>query len=242
MSKKLKMMIALTVLMMVGFISTSLLSYFTARNSLFDQVSNSALPLTSDNIYSKIQQDLLLPIFISSVMAQDTFVRDWTIAGEKDPDKIVRYLNEIQHKYHTVTSFYVSERTRNYYHPSGIIKQVSKKELQDAWYFRNRTMKAEYEINIDRDSADMSSMTVFINHRVFDYSGNFIGVIGIGLGVKTVQTLIEQYQQCFARIIFFTIGPLKIGETNRGISFTLKATHFPRKLSPKTTWNFLAPP
>ena len=63
---------ALTLLMIVGFTATSLTSYFVARDSLSSNISDQMLPLTSDNIYSEIQRDLLRPILISSVMASDT--------------------------------------------------------------------------------------------------------------------------------------------------------------------------
>ena len=44
----------------------------------------------SDTLYSEIQQDLLKPIFVSSLMAHDTFLRDWVLDGEKDPQQMVR--------------------------------------------------------------------------------------------------------------------------------------------------------
>lgn len=203
MSRKSKVMLTLSILLTAGFLTTSIVSYFVARDSLSEQIAESALPLTSDNIYSEIQQDLLQPIFISSLMAQDTFVRDWTIGGEKDVNKIIRYLKEIQDRYQTVTSFFVSEKTRRYYHSSGVLKSVSETDPQDSWYFRVRSMPDDYEINIDRDSADLTKMTVFVNHRVFDYAGKYIGTIGVGLGVKTVKDLIENYQQRYGRTIFF---------------------------------------
>ena len=80
-----------------------------------EQIAQDALPLTSDNLYSEIQQDLIRPVFISSLMAQDTYVRDWTLHGEQQQEAIVKYLKEIQSRYDTVTSFFVSERTHRYY-------------------------------------------------------------------------------------------------------------------------------
>ncbi len=44
-----------------------------------------------NNIYTEINRDLLTPIFISSVMANDTFLKDWIISGEEDVDKIIEY-------------------------------------------------------------------------------------------------------------------------------------------------------
>lgn len=104
--RKLIFVSALTALMVLGFLATSLTSYFVARDSISRNISEQMLPLTSDNIYSEIQRDLLRPILISSVMATDTFVRDWALSGEDDNTQIIAYLTEIQQEYNTITAFF----------------------------------------------------------------------------------------------------------------------------------------
>jgi len=192
-----------TLLLLVGFLATSLASYFVSRQSLRDAVIDTELPLTSDNIYSEIQKDLIQPIVISSVMATDTFLRDWVIDGEKDPDRITAYLKAIKDRYNAFTSFFISDRTRIYYHADGILKRVDESELRDQWYFRVRDMILPYEINVDPDLANQDAMTIFINYRVMDYSGNFLGASGIGLTVNAVRTLIDDYQSRFGRTVYF---------------------------------------
>jgi hypothetical protein len=194
---------ALTALMIVGFMATSLTSYFVAQESLSRNVSEQMLPLTSDNIYSEIQRDLLRPILISSVMATDTFVRDWALEGEEDSTRIISYLNEIQQQYDTITAFYVSDATRQYYHPSGVLKTVSEQDPTDAWYFRVRGLQQDYEVNVDTDTADRSRVSIFINYRVLDYNGQYIGATGVGLSVAAVTRLIDVYQQRYDRSIYF---------------------------------------
>ncbi|MDP2283355.1 MAG: diguanylate cyclase [Pseudohongiella sp.] len=194
---------ALTALMIVGFMATSLTSYFVAQESLSRNVSEQMLPLTSDNIYSEIQRDLLRPILISSVMATDTFVRDWALEGEEDSTRIISYLNEIQQQYDTITAFYVSEATRQYYHPTGVLKTVSEQDPADAWYFRVRGLQQDYEVNVDTDTADRSRVSIFINYRVLDYNGQYIGATGVGLSVAAVTRLIDIYQQRYDRSIYF---------------------------------------
>lgn len=80
--------IVVSLLLAAGFLVTSLTSFFVSRASVRAQIAESALPLTSDNIYSEIQRDLLRPVFISSLMATDTFVRDWVVHGEVDATRI----------------------------------------------------------------------------------------------------------------------------------------------------------
>ena len=201
--QKRSLILILSLVLVAGFLTTSLASFFVSRASLRSQIALQELPLTSDNIYSEIQRDLLRPIFISSLMANDTFVRDWIIGGESDSASIVKYLREIKDKYNTFTSFFVSEYSRSYYHAGGILKTVKETEERDLWYFRVRKMAGDYEINIDPDMANKDSMTIFINYKVYDYIGNFIGATGVGLRVSAVNELIRRYQENYDRSIYF---------------------------------------
>ncbi|HWU82572.1 MAG TPA: GGDEF domain-containing protein, partial [Methylophilaceae bacterium] len=95
---KQKLITALCILLSMGFIITSFASYFVSRETIRESIIEDELPLTSDNIYSEIQKDLVRPTFISSMMASDTFLRDWIIDGEKDLAQITKYLGEIRQR------------------------------------------------------------------------------------------------------------------------------------------------
>lgn len=198
-----RFVIALLALLGAGFLLISVLSYFVAEHAMDERIAGEILPLTSDNVYSEIERDLLRSILISSLMASDTFVRDWVTAGEEDPEAIIRYLREIQREYGTTTAFFVSEDTRNYYHPTGIIKQVDPQDPADGWYFRARRITDEYQINIDHDTADRTRLSIFVNYRVVDSEGRFLGLTGIGLAVEQVVDLIESYERRYSRDIYF---------------------------------------
>ncbi len=205
-----RFLIVLGLLLVAGFSATSWISYHVSQQALRHQIIDNELPLTSDNIYSEIQRDLLPPVFISSLMANDSFLRNWVITGEKEPGKITQFLYETQRKYNTFTSFFVSERTRLYYQAKGILKTVKNDNAQDSWYFRVRRMKADHEINVDPDQANQYAMTIFVNNKVFDFNGNYIGATGVGLKVGDVKRIIESYHKRFNRIINFTSPEGKI--------------------------------
>ncbi|MEG0883849.1 MAG: hypothetical protein RSH52_21700, partial [Janthinobacterium sp.] len=76
-SIKYRLLILLTLILGAGFMATSLASYLASRQAIEHGIADQTLPLTGDNIYSEIQKDMLRPVFISSLMAHDTFVRDW---------------------------------------------------------------------------------------------------------------------------------------------------------------------
>ena len=200
---KYRLLVWIGVVLVVGFLATSIVSYVVSINSVRDGIGDQALPLTGDSIYSEIQKDILRPVFISSLMAHDTFVRDWIIDGEKGQDQIIRYLKEIKLKYGVVTSFLVSDKTHKYYYAEGTLKAVQEAESRDAWFFRVRAMKPDYETNVDNDMANRDKMTIFINYRVLDFNGNFIGATGVGMTLDTMAHLIDSYQERFRRNIYF---------------------------------------
>ena len=232
-------------LLIAGFLVTSLTSYYVSRSSVRSEIILNELPLTSDTIYSEIQRDLLRPVLISSLMAHDTFLRDWLLRGEEDPVEIQNYLNEIKTKHNTFTSFLVSDKSRNYYYSDGILKKISTNEIRDVWYFRVREMQDEYEINIDPDLANRDAMTIFINYRVFDYNGNYIGATGVGLTVNAVRKLINTYQEKFDRTVYFIdkTGTVKLCGANfpdnvTNIFTNQDYTGFVENFSPGTECSF----
>lgn len=186
-----------------GFLTTSLLSYYASRDSIRDHIINTELPLTSDTVYSEIQKDLVRPTLISSMMARDTFLRDWVLAGEQDSEQMTRYLREVQEHYGAFTSFFVSDRSSTYYQSKGVLKKIRPNEARDVWYYRLRMQPEPYEVNVDVDMANADRLTIFLNHKVMDYDGNFIGAAGVGLAVDAVVTLIDQYQQRYGRSVYF---------------------------------------
>lgn len=198
-----RLLLLLGLLLSLGFVLTTLVSYYVSKNGIHRSIVDSELPLTSDNIYSEIQKDLIRPVFIASMMAGDTFLRDWVLRHERDVPALTKFLGEVRSRYGTFTSFFVSERTRNYYHPDGLLRKVSEDNPQDNWYFRVRRLEEPYEINVDTDTRSRDTLTVFINYRVYDYDGGLMGVTGVGLTVDTVRKLLAGYQQRYKRSVYF---------------------------------------
>lgn len=222
---KARLITVISLLLCAGFLATSLVSYFVSRDAIRASITLTELPLTSDNVYSEIQKDLIRPVLISSMMARDTFLRDWVIAGENDVDQMTRYLKEVMSHYGAVTSFFVSDTTATYYSTGGVLKNVDAKEPRDTWYFRVRDMAEPYEINVDADLANRDALTIFINYRVLDYAQRFIGATGVGLTVETVNRLIDDYQKRYGRIIYFVDAQGKImlsGQAGIGADATLR--------------------
>ncbi|TXT39266.1 MAG: diguanylate cyclase [Comamonadaceae bacterium] len=198
-----RLLVLLSVLLSLGFFMTTLGSYFVSKAAIRQAIIGQELPLASSNIYVELQKDLVRPVIISSTMAQDTFLRDWILNGERDTDAMSRYLQEVGSRYGAFSTFLVSERSSNYYVGKGILKKVSRQDPLDTWYYRVRDMKEDYELNVDPDAANRDAMTIFINYRVFDFAGQYLGATGIGITLDAMQQRIKDYQQRYQRTIYF---------------------------------------
>jgi len=193
-----------TLLLIAGFFLTNIISYKAAKSTLRDNIINTSLPLTRDNIYTEIQRDIMLPVYVSSLMANDTFLRDWVLSGEDNIETISKYLNEIKTKYGFFTSFFISEATSSYYYFGGKLKTISRNNKQDGWYYTFKNKHIPYELNIDTSEAHNYALTIFINHRVYDYEHNLIGVTGVGLDMERITNLLSAYRVKYNRNIFLT--------------------------------------
>ena len=198
-----RLLVLLGLLLVAGFFATTLGSYFVSRNVIRAAIIGQELPLASINISVELKKDMVRAVLISSTMASNTFLRDWVLKGERDVSEMSRYLQKINTRQNVFSSFFVSERSARYYISSGILKKVSPTDPRDAWYYRVRELKDDYEINVDPDMVNKDAMTTFINYRVFDFAGNYIGVTGIGITMDAVHRRIKDYQQRYQSTIYF---------------------------------------
>jgi diguanylate cyclase (GGDEF)-like protein len=197
-----KLILVLSLILLSGFFLTNVISYQSSKKSVKTSIIDNSLPLARDNIYSEIQKDLTRPIFVSSLMANDTFLKDWVLSGEKDQHLIQKYLFEIKEKYQFFSSFFVSEKTQTYYHFKGALKKISRENSHDVWYYNFKNLQVDYDLNVDTNEAELNHLTIFINHRLVGYDNQLLGVVGVGLDFDRVATLMDYYKEKYNRDIY----------------------------------------
>jgi diguanylate cyclase (GGDEF)-like protein len=209
---KSKLIISLSSLLLIVFIIISTVNYNVSKKSIRNNIIQDALPLISNNVYSELQRDLATPIHISSLMSNDTFVKDWILNGEKNVAQIQKYLNTIKKKYGFVSTFLVSDKTKNYYHFKGVHKKISRKNAHDVWYYNFIDKNLDYDLDVDNDEAANHELTIFINHRLTDPEGKLIGVTGVGLAMKDAGTMLKKYMDQHDKNIYLVdqIGLVQI--------------------------------
>ena len=194
----------ITLILVVGFVTTSVAGFLASRDAIEHSISEQALPLTGDLIYSGLEKDILYPVFISSMMAHDPAVREWLANGDKHQRQITAYLHGIKAKYGTVASFMGAESSRKLYQTYGPPDELIEGRAVDKWYFRVKAMAGtKYETNVDIDTQYLGKPTLFINQRVLDGGGKFLGVVGVGITLDVMNQVLARYQQRFGRDIYF---------------------------------------
>ena len=220
-----KLTVILCVLLSVSFLTVSLMSYYASKNAIHLALVEKELPLTSNAIYAELQKDLIRPFFISSMMASNTFLHDWVAAGEQHPEVISRYLAETKNTYQVFTSFFVSDKTRRYYYPQGVLKTVSPTNKADNWFFRVRQLTQPYEINIDYDQAHDNTLTIFMNFRVFDHQQQYLGATGVGLSMNRLFNLLSHYEKSYQKNIYLVDSTGKIRLTGNNHLHDVRSIH-----------------
>lgn len=203
---RMRMIPLIGAILAIGFLITNTVSYFIAVDTVRQSIVETELPLTGSNIYSEIQTDLVRPILVSSLMANDTFVQDWLHTGELDLTAITRYLQRIQRQYNAFTTFLVSRDTQAYYHFRAPPRHLKSDDPADGWFFRSIDATAPYEVNVDINKEQDDALTVFINYRVLDHDGKMIALTGIGLDFRAVRNIVARYRDQFNRNIYFVNG------------------------------------
>jgi len=203
MQLKTKVVLVIAGLLLVVSILGSLFNYIRSVNETQAQLQNTSLPLSVDNIYTEIQQRMIEPLLVSSLMAHDTFMRDWILEGEGDMNGIVRYLTEIQQKYDIFTTFLVSDVTKHYYHPRGFIDVVNEQNSADAWYFRFKNQPEVYEINLDYNANLSDALIMFINYKVMNYKNEMIGATGVGVKLLNIEAMLNSFKSKYKYDVYF---------------------------------------
>ncbi|MFL9811951.1 GGDEF domain-containing protein [Stutzerimonas sp. VN223-3] len=193
----------------LGFVITSLASYYASREAIRKSIIGTELPLTADVISGEIQKDLVRLVQVSSAMAEDPFVMDWVDQGEPKAALISRYLQAIRQRYNTSNAFFASAGSQTYYTDEDI-QPIQPDDPADRWFYRFEQSGVPWEIVVD-----VNRLTMFINYRVTTAKGDFRGVAGVGLTLERVVDLLDTYQRRYQRNIYFVDASHHIVMTGR---------------------------
>lgn len=213
-----RIVFVITALLFILSISLTSLNYYESMNSTRDQLKTQSLPLTVDNIYTKIQKQIIEPNLIASVMSNDTFMKDWLAHEENDSEQIKQYLETIQTKYHMFTAFLVSKKSYNYYTTDGLLETISPTNKDNDWYFDFMAKGVDSEINIDYNKFLGKSLIMFINHKIYDKDAQVIGVTGVGLKTSYINNMLKFFRERYQFNVYLIDGEGQVFVSEQGVN------------------------
>jgi len=184
-------------------ISLSTINYIISLKNATEHLKKQSLPLSLDNIYTDIQKHIIEPYLVSSMMANDTFVKDWLIHDEENSIKIIKYLNTIKNKYKMLNTFLVSDNSKRYYTQNGFIEKIDKGNKNNQWYFNFKNSQKSHEINLDLNENLNNSMMMFVNYKIYDKDYQMLGATGIALKVSYIDDMLKEFRQNHNFIVTF---------------------------------------
>lgn len=197
--EKQKINLTISLAIITGFIVIIIINTL-AYNAIIKEDIRNISKLSSTNIYSEINNELIKPIFVSLTMANDSFLKKWLIMEKNDQAEysdLVEYLVGLKDKYEYNSIFLISEASKDYYHYRGFHKTVSQEDEHDQWYFDFVDGMNTYDLDVDLDEADNNKLTVFVNCRIEDDAGQLLGVVGVGLEMNQVQKILAKFEETY---------------------------------------------
>lgn len=201
-STRFRLITLLSTILLIAFVSISVINYRTTRSSLRNEIVSSSLPLLRENIYSEIQNDFIPLLNHASLMANNSFLKQWSEAGEARTGEVTRFLLDIREKYDYFSTFFVSAKTGNYYHYSGILKRIDRADSHDSWYYDFIDSGMEYDLDVDTNEADDNLLTIFVNFRLEDGEGELLGVTGVGIKMDKFSAVLKEKQERYERTVW----------------------------------------
>ena len=189
-SLRIKISVILTAVIVLLLIGVSLISYNIARNLYTEKVVKDELPLAVSNVAGEIGYAIDKIINTSYQMTKNDYLLKWIDEGEPKDGlaTLFNYNTDLMKAFNLSTAMFVSDRTLNYYTNDKILKQLSKDNPRDSWYFDVKNGKEVNSLNIQVSEAT-GSLTLYVNSKV-EKDGKFYGVSAIGMNLDDIVNLV----------------------------------------------------
>lgn len=203
-NKLLRTNLLISVILVIGFITTAILSYqanYQASISSIEQVSS----LSTEGIFYQLSSLFSKPVNISLTMAHDSLLIEHLskeashMDDQEYVDTIEKYLDSYQKKYGFDSVFLVSATSGRYYNFDGIDRILEEGNPENEWYFNMMDDDGEYTLNVDNDEVigAENKITTFVNCKIYGADGSILGVVGVGIRMDYLKELLGEYEDKF---------------------------------------------
>lgn len=194
--------LAILFVIMVISISASVITFIISINRISSDYSERDSQTIAQMINDNVEKLFLKPIIVGKTMSKDSSLRGYMHVGSTDPTSVEagmkEYLSSIKDGFEYQMAYAVNEGSKAYYTSDGICKYVDvEKDESDLWYKEFVESGEDWELNVDTDETNHWALSVFVNARVHDRDGRFLGTCGVGVEMGTLQDMLEHYEETY---------------------------------------------
>jgi diguanylate cyclase (GGDEF)-like protein len=172
--------------------------------------ANELMKTLSDNIYNTIESELTETINVSRVIANDSFLIE-LLKSENSMDSdavsetLASYASRLRNTFAYSWVSIVSDQSKAYYTNEGFYRTIDpENNPDDEWYSLFMEQDKEYTVSIGRDNDMPDVLTVFVDIRIEDEDGDFLGICGIALEMHGFEELLLDYEEQYEIEVLFT--------------------------------------
>ena len=188
------------IIVLVSFLLSTFASLWSLRMMAQKNMEELSKSIAA-RIYDTISGELSEPTTVSLTMAHDKFLIDMLSyesryqEGEVEK-KFADYLSSLKDSLHYESAFVVSDATKKYYSFAGLNSSFHPDtDPEDSWYPRFVESGKQYNLDVDRDEVGQDAWTIFIDTRITDASGRFLGVCGVGKRMDVNRSLFLELEK-----------------------------------------------
>lgn len=195
-TKSVVLIVTLVIFISFGISTFSSLIFL---NKLIEQNNEENAQIFTNEIYESILETLSESMAVSESI-NNTFVRNIInnhddYSAEQLSQTFGDYLHDVTRQFGYDTAFIVTDWDRTYYTEWGRMKSLDPTNPDDDWYDNFVATGEANELHIDNDQANDNRITVYINIRMEDEHGNFIGACGVGHVLNSLNEMIDNLER-----------------------------------------------
>ncbi len=194
-------------LLLIACTSIIVISVLLTQSALKHEILTTTLPAKTSEVVSAVDKQLVAPATTLEAMARHPMLIEWLTTGE-DPEKIPLIFKASHNlvDMHNTVEANLMLKSLNYYQLTDGKEIIRDFDLEaNGWFVDFERSGAPLFVNIYPPNAPEYANRAYIDRRIEDNQGTFLGVIAVGIEVKDLI-------QC--------IGSARIGQ--KGVTFLVR--------------------
>jgi hypothetical protein len=214
---------AIVVLVVVCIAATAVATYLTLNRAV---IRESREKIERARALNEIHNTLVLPVHISRMMRNNSFVSSWLTAGEKDSQAALDYLQSIRDTW-SVDAFIASNLSRNYYFSDGSIKALTPDAPDVGWFFYLLENEIDVLADVGYHNGDPTQPFLYVDFKLPSLDGQNAGYVGAAVKLGEFLPLLKSYRDRYGiDLHFINQAQMVILSSDTAIVNT-QAVHYP---------------